>query len=180
MLLNANVKNSADKSSLFDEFDKKFVANQKGDAKGITQLIRAVNDINEHSIVFDPTAPEKNLEIYPVVLYTDYTFGIEGLNKVYKAKFQKELDLIKFTKGDVKDVTFINLNFLEIREYYLQKKLLDLFIMLDCYHKHTNTPDGATTNFEVFSSAYMKEYVSENLGTPASYRQVTSQIIAAK
>lgn len=77
VLLNASVKNGADKEKLFAELEKKFLANQANKPKGVTQLLNAVKDIENNFIVFDSLTPKTSLEIYPIIVYTDTTFGIE-------------------------------------------------------------------------------------------------------
>jgi hypothetical protein len=180
VLLNASVKNSADKDKLFAEFDKKFVANQTNKPKGITQLVNAIKDIETNSVSFDNSVSKDGLEIYPVIVYTDLSFGIEGVNKKFKEKFIIEIQKLNLKKVVVKDVTFINLNFFEIREDYFAKKLLNPFQMLDNYHEHTLNPDYMLTPFEVFSRFFMNVYVPEELGVSSSYLKHQHNIVTAK
>lgn len=180
VLLNASVKNSADKEKLFAEFDKKFVANQTNKPKGITQLINAIKDIDKNSISFDTLETKERLEIYPIIIYTDLSFGIEGVNKIFKEKFNDEIQKISLNNVVVKDVTFINLNFFEIREDYFARKLLNLYQMLDDYHQHTTNSDYSLTPFEVFSRFFMNMYVPEELGASSSYIKHRHNIVTAK
>lgn len=180
VLLNASVKNSADKDKLLAEFDKKFVANQTNKPKGITQLVNAIKDIDLNSISFDSSVPVNSLEIYPVIVYTDSSFGIEGINKKFKEKFIIEIQKLNLKNIVVKDVTFINLNFFEIREDYFAQKLLNLFQMLDSYHEHTKNSDYTLTPFEVFSRFFMNMYVPEELGASSSYLKHQHNIVTSK
>lgn len=180
VLLNSSVKNSADKEQLLNELDKKFVANQRKKPKGITQLLNAVQDINLNSVAFDTSVQHTNSEIYPVVLYTDFTFGIEGLNKIYREKFKKGLKAFTVKNLVVHDVTFINLNFFEIREDYLHQGLLNLFTMLAEFQQHVQHPNYQQTNFEVFSRFYMHQNVSQNLPLPLSFQRSLHEILLAK
>lgn len=180
VLLNATVKNSADKDILLAEFDKKFVANQTNKPKGITQLVNAIRDIDANSVSFDNSIQKFKLEIYPVITYTDSSFGIEGVNKKFKEKFIFEIQKLNPKSVVVKGVTFINLNFFEIREDYFAKKLLNLFLILDGYHEHTKNPNCTLTPFEVFSRFYMNMYVPEELGASSSYLRHQHNIVTAK
>ncbi len=180
VLLNASAKNSAKKETLFAEFDKKFVANQTNKPKGITQLINAIKDIENHAVSFDTAVSKTGIEIFPVIMYTDFSFGVEGVNKIYREKFRKGIDALNLKKLNVKDVTFININFFELREDYFSQKLMDLFVMLDGYHQHTNSPDYSLTPFEVFSRFYMKNYVPQVLGVSSSYLKHQHDIVVAK
>lgn len=180
VLLNATIKNSADKEKLFTEFEKKFVSNQTNKPKGITQLINAIIDIDGHSVSFDSAIPKEGIEVYPIIVYTDLSFGIEGVNKIFKEKFNEQIQKLALKNVVVKEVTFINLNFFEIREDYFAKKLLNLFQMLDGYHNHTQTADYALTPFEVFSRFFMNMYVPEELGASSSYLKHQHNIVTAK
>lgn len=179
VLLNASVKNSADKVKLYAEFDKKFVSNQTNKPKGITQLINAIKDIDSNSVTFD-TIHNNSVEIYPVIIYTDLSFGIEGINKLFKEKFRKELEKERLKNVIVKDISFINLNYFEVHEDYFAKNILVFFQILDKYHKHTSNFDFSLTPLEVFSRSYMKENVVENLETSNSFKNMINTIINAK
>lgn len=180
VLLNAAIKNSADKEKLFAEFDKKFSANQTGKPKGITQLLNAVQDIANKGVSFDSTFRKDKIEIYPVIVYTDSSFGIEGINKIFKEKFNEQIKKLKVENVIVRDVVFINLNFFEVREDYFSKKILNLFDMLDGFSEHIKNPDYALTPFEVYSRLYMNIYVPEELGSPSSFQKALRSIIYAK
>lgn len=180
VLLNASIKNSAKKESLFAEFNKKFVANQTGKPKGITQLLNAVKDIETNSISFDNSIPKGKIKIYPVIVYTDLSFGAEGINKIFKDRFKNEIIKISLKNIIVKDVAFINLNFFEIREDYFMKKKLDLFKMLDGYMEHLMNSDYSMIPFEVFSRFYMNTHVPEDLGATSSYLEHQHNILNAK
>lgn len=180
VLLNASVKNSADRDKLFAELEKKFLANQSNKPKGVTQLLNAIKDIEDNSVSFDSSIPKTDLEIYPVIVYTDATFGIEGVNKYFKEKFAKEIENLKLKNVIVKDVTFINLNYFEIHEDYFNQKYLDIYKVLNGYFEHIKDTNYALTPFEVFSRFYMNAYVPENLGSVSSFQKHIRNIITAK
>lgn len=180
VLLNATVKNSGKKQTVFDEFDKKFIKNEKSKPKGITQLLNAIEDIESNSILFDKDLPQQKLIIYPVVLYTDQSFGVEGNNKKYREKFSLELQKLNIKKNEVKEITFINLNFFELREKYFAEKIMNFFDMLDSYHIHCTNAESELTPFEVFSRFYMNEHVPENHIFSAINEELLKKIIATK
>lgn len=180
VLLNASIKNSADKEKLFAELEKKFLANQANKPKGVTQLLNAVEDIEYNSVSFDNSVPKANLEIYPVIIYTDTTFGIEGVNKYFKEKFTIGINNLKLQNVVVKEVTFINLNYFEIHEDYFNQNYLDIFKVLNGYFGHTKDVNFALTPFEVFSRFYLNTYVPENLGSASSFQKHIRSIINAK
>lgn len=180
ILLNASVKNSGDKEKLFEELEKKFLVNQKNKPKGINQLINAIKDINDNSVSFDHSLPKTDLEIYPVIVYTDSSFGIEGLNKYFNEKFITEIESLNLQNILVNNITFINLNYFEINEDYFNQKYLDLFKVLSGYFNHTKEVNYSLTPFEVFSRFYMNTYVPENLGSSSSFQKFLNNIVTAK
>lgn len=180
VLLNATIKNSGEKGKVFDEFDKKFIKNEKSKPKGITQLLNAIEDIEANSILFDTGLPQQKPTIYPIVLYTDQSFGVEGNNKIYKEKFSVALQNLNLKNVDVKEITFINLNFFELRQDYFAQKLMNFFDMLDGFHLHVKNPQYELTPFEVYSRSYMNNHVPQELGTCSFYNELIEKIIATK
>lgn len=180
VLLNATVKNSGKKQTVFEEFDKKFIKNEKSKPKGITQLLNAIVDIEANSILFDIDLPQQKLIIYPVVLYTDHSFGVEGNNKIYREKFSLELEKLDIKNIEVKEITFINLNFFELREDYFAQKLMNLFDMFDSYHVHCSNAESELTPFEVFSRFYMNEHVPKNHIFSTINEELLKKIITTK
>lgn len=177
VLLNAAIKNNADKDLLFAELDKKFFENQNKAPKGVRQLINAIKHIDNKSIDFDATLPTGRLEIFPILIYTDFSFGAEGINKKYNAMFKEEIKNVAFKNLLIHDFTFINLNFFEIRIEYLQKGLLNLFDMLNKYHEHILEPDYELTPFEVFSKFYMNEMKVPDLETSEVNKHLFQRIL---
>ena len=90
--LNASIKNSAEQKKLLSELDKKFVANQTGKPKGITQLLNAIKDLEANSISFDDSVSKSGIQLYPISVYTDLSFGKVGLDKTYNDKFGIAID----------------------------------------------------------------------------------------
>lgn len=177
VLLNATVKNSADQETLYAELNKKFVANQQNSPKGITQLWNAVLDIETHGLSFDSSHPA-NLELYSVIVYTDNSFGAEGMNKIYKEQFNDFAATVP-TGVIVKELTFISLSFFELREHYFAQNLLNLFTMVDEYHKHTQLPAYRLTPFEVFARFYTKQHVPQAANSSTLFKDILPRIARA-
>ncbi|HYV92755.1 MAG TPA: hypothetical protein VE978_13250 [Chitinophagales bacterium] len=180
ILLNADLKEKSDKDLLYSEFEKKFFENQTKDPKGIQQLFNAAKYIENNSIPFDTLPATEKLNIYPIVIYTDLSFGYEGVNKILKKKFRELLSTETFSKTEVNDVTFINLNYFEIHEDYLKQDLIDLSKFIDEYHLHTQGEEYTTTPWEVFHRFYLKENVKSELGNPSFMKEAIKQIIPAE
>jgi len=177
VLLNAKIKNLQDKELLYDEFDIKFVNNQNGKPKGITQILNAINDIIKNNVIFDTLPQYQIIEIYPVIVYTDFTFSVEGLNAIFKERFRKKIKNIEVENYNIHDITFINLSYFELHEDYLSKGILNIFDLIDNYHNHTSKSEYRLTPFEVFSSFYIKENVKEDFVLSNTYYELLKTIL---
>lgn len=175
VLLNASIKNAADESKLFDEFRTKFVENQKGDPKGMSQLKAAVEDVDKNGINFDSAIKLDDLTIFPIIVYTDLSFGADGLNEHYREVFNDMIAELDLKNVSVQNITFINLNFFEFNQDYFAKKITDAFVYLEKYQEHVEEDNFKFAPFEVFSRSYNNDH--ENLGQPESYLKVQREII---
>ncbi len=157
ILLNADIKATANKTAIDKELHKKFSANQKNSAKGITQLYNAVKYLENSDLINDITDRNTPLDIYPVIVYTDQSFGHEGINKMFNKSFQMLLAGHTFQNVKVNGVTFINLNYFEVHEAYLSSGTINLYELIKKYQEYVSEQNQSTTTFEVFSRAYFRE-----------------------
>lgn len=179
VLLSATLKEQSDKEPLYKELDKKFYENQKKDPKGIQQLFNAASYLENNNPEFDTLPTSGVINVYPVVIYTDLSFGYEGINKILNQKFNELTDSMEFEKLEIKDVTFINLNYFEVHEDYLKQGLINLFDIIAGYHSHILNEDSSTTPFEVYSRFYLKTNIKNELGNPSFMLEVIKEIIPA-
>lgn len=179
IMLSASVKNSGDQGKLIAELSKKFIANQDNKRKGISQLREVVDDIEKNLISFDSFETSKSIELFPIIVYTDNTFGAPGINRLLGKRFQEGISLMSLKRVKVHPLTFVNLNFFELREEYLLNKHIDLFEMLEAYHIHVQTLDYQLTTFEVFGKFYMQEKKIPDLGTSSTFGKLVNEIIAS-
>lgn len=174
-LLSAVAKNSANEEIVFRALNTKFIKNEVSDPKGIQQLFNAITYLATNPTDIERLFKVSNPSIFPVINYTDNTFGYDGVNKIFKQKFR---NLFEETKCPLKieDVTFINLNFFEIQENYLREDKMDIFNLIKQYHNHTADSHFSTTPFEVFAIQYKRTYVSEELGLPLFYLETCEKV----
>lgn len=160
ILLSSRVKNKASKEELLGELKKKLVENEKGSPKGITQLTNAIKDITAYGVRFDKDLPDGGIEIYPVILYTDNTFAMDGINMAIVKIQAEKMSGIDAGRFHVKDVVLANLTLFEIYEKYLSEKTVDFFEMLSAYLSHVKNPAFQGNSFEVFARLYIHETTS--------------------
>lgn len=167
ILLNASVKNSTDTESIKTALNIKFESNQKGKPKGVTQLTNAINTIDKGQIEFDTKfITENKVDIFPIILYTDNSFGQEGLNSIYRKKLKDKIGNENFDNVIVRDLVFINLSFFEMRAHYLNSGNLDFYNLLESYLKYIKRSENQLTSFEVYARHYTNEKAIIDLPEP--------------
>ncbi|WP_424495324.1 hypothetical protein [Salinimicrobium sp. GXAS 041] len=180
VMLNAKSKNSQNESFLFEELEKKFEKNQNNKPKGITQLLNSIQTIEEESINFDPNLPNSILKIYPVIIYTDISFSLDGINKTFKNKFKENLQKLKIKNIQVNDITFINLSFFEFQENNLAANQIEVFELIDKYHEYCLQPEFALTPFEIFVRYYFEQNINSEENQPSQsnfYKTTLKEIL---
>jgi hypothetical protein len=176
VMLNAAAKNSADSTKLYDAVDTKFKKNQKGKPKGISQLINAIIDIDKAGVSFDHIVPESKLEVYPVILYTDHTFGVDSLNYRYNRDYSNEVIKLKLLHVAAKPLTFINLNTFELQEGVFTKDNVNLFSALEAFHDHIKKENYENTPFEVFFRFYLNHHKIPLAGNSPEFKKISKLI----
>ena len=119
------------KDAIFD----KFVANKKGHPKGVGQLCCVIK--NKLSLILndlDKDAPKGTKYIYPIIVYFDNAFDIEGPSYLLNKEFKKQLDSVSNIEDYViKDVVMVNIEQLMRLEDFFASEKLKLAMMIDAY-----------------------------------------------
>lgn len=173
VMINDNDKTSKQVDTLFSALNIKFVKNQRGKPKGLKQLLNAISDIDENGISFDNDIPEK-INIYPVIIYTDNSFGADGLNSHYRKVFSEEVNTNNMS---VKNLVFINLSYFEMHWEYFANGSLELFSFIDEYNKHIQRDEYKMTPFEVFSRVYLKQKNIPDLPESDEFKQTLAEVM---
>ncbi|AZB25994.1 hypothetical protein EG339_16060 [Chryseobacterium bernardetii] len=180
ILLNGDLKEKSDKDALYSALDRKFFENQNNDPKGIKQLYNAIKYIEKNTVNFDYLFENGKPNIYPIVVYTDSSFGYEGINKILKQKLNQLMSSESFEKIIVKEVTFINLSYFELHEDLLKQGIIDLQDYVEEYHKHTKNEKYSTTPFEVFSRFYFRQVKEQVSGNTSFMLEILKQIFPSE
>jgi hypothetical protein len=131
----AKDKLSGDYEMIKKAIFEKYVANSKRHVKGIGQLANVIIDkmpsiLNE----FDKSAPNGVIFIYPVIVYFDDCFDVEGPSHLLNKEFQRIIGEKKVTADyDVKDVVMVNIEQLMRLENFFADKKLDLAYLINRY-----------------------------------------------
>ena len=121
---------SHDYEKMRKEIHLKFIGNKEKDPKGIMQLLRAIEKLNEEDYPFDSLDGRKTergkLEIYPIIVYTDFQYSMPGVNSYLIDYFNKQKGNYKFKK--VYKPVMISMDFFFDHMEYLRKHRLDQLI----------------------------------------------------
>lgn len=143
-MMPTRVISSFDSTLFKGEIDKKFVMNERKEAKGVSQLAIQINALEETEFDFDKVYTyginRQQLEIYPIIIYTDYQYSIPGINNyltnVFRSKTREETQFKK-----IYDPTLININFLFKYSNYIAGNRLDVLIKSYINKKNKNERD---------------------------------------
>lgn len=173
VMINDNVKTSKQVETIFKALDLKFIKNQKGKPKGISQLFNAIIDIDENGVRFD-NCLTNNITLYPVIIYTDHSFGFDGINYHYNKVFSEALERYKIKKlACIKDVIFISLDYFEKHADFYSDGTTNFFFILDEYLNHIQRDEYKMTTFEQFSILYMRDNI---YATPEDFQKTLKEI----
>ena len=131
----AKKKLSGDYETIKKAIFEKYVANSKGHAKGIGQLANVIAEkIPSILSEVDKSAPNSVIFIYPVIVYFDDCFDVEGPNYLLNKEFQRIIGEKKVSADYiVKDVVMVNIEQLMRLENFFADEKLDLANLINSY-----------------------------------------------
>lgn len=129
-LMPSRVVQSYDFNIVKKEIDLKFIQNEKGSRKGIAQLLNSIDYLYSKSYEFDDLDKAHvnrcKLEIYPIIVYSDFSYSMPGVNNYLVKVFLEQLPVHNFKQ--VFNPVMINLDFFFQYLPQLQKTKLDKLI----------------------------------------------------
>lgn len=138
--LNRKVVTSGDYDTIIKAVENELVENEKGRPKGITQL---ANDIDKH--LFDIVGKERvseKLQVYPILVYSDSSFDIEGFNYYLNNRFHEIIRNRNIASNiHVKDVLMVNIDTLIMFEKAFVDKKLKFDVLINEYISYKNSKE---------------------------------------
>lgn len=166
-LMGDNVMESFDYKCIENHVKRNFIESEKGKKKGIKQLKDYIKNYakNEYAALGFPY--NKKLNIYPIIIYTDYKYRLNGLNHFLSIKFK---EIAKFDAGSVnrriRPLTVIGLDCLFNLQYKFRGKQIKLADAIDNYHRYVRNKEKKDSNRGVdkYSQLYpsFERYLPEN------------------
>lgn len=158
--LNRKVVTSGDYDTIIKAVENELVENEKGRPKGITQL---ANDIDKHlfDIVGKGRVSEK-LQVYPILVYSDSSFDIEGFNYYLNNRFHEIIRNRNIPSNiHVKDLLMVNIDTLIMFEKAFVDKILKFDVLINEYISYKNSKEQYQVvpfNKFLFQKAKQKGY----------------------
>lgn len=131
--LDSHTISSCDYETIRQKLYNTFVFNEEGKSKGVKQLANVIEKkLPEIISRIDTAVPNGKLKIYPVLVYTDGSFDIEGINYYLNGEFRKVIGSVD-DRFQVKDLVMVNLNLLMKLENYFRNGKIDLDKVMNEY-----------------------------------------------
>lgn len=125
-LLANKYKLSGDYDEIVKGIEEKFVSNENAEPKGITQLANVIdNKLLQIVKYFDKDSPSGIKYVFPILVYFDDSFDIEGVNWYLNNRF-KEIVSTKIIPYSyiVKDLVMINIEqLMRLEDFFADDKL---------------------------------------------------------
>lgn len=154
VFLSGKTKNTYDFEEIKAGIYEKLVENKNGDAKGIKQLTKVINKIRKSEFnKFDDFDFDKSI-IYPVIVFTDFSFNTAGINYMLNKEFREHLENEKVKlRGNIKNLILIDLDdFIKYQDLFRDKKIKINNLLngyLEFVKGYRNFPDKFTP-YEIF------------------------------
>jgi hypothetical protein len=128
---------SSDDFKTFKKYiDERLVISDKLKGKGVTQLVNSISNIFHNRYGFDEEIkilPKGNaIAIHPIICYTDFMFGMPGINEYLNSVFRSMLIEQNLTYQGINNITLINIEVL----YDLALRRKDLPFLLDLMKRY--------------------------------------------
>lgn len=143
-LMDENTMESFDYNSIKKHFLESFVevvSVNKGKKrirkKGVTQLAAYIGNYACGKYKGFPYNPK--LKIYPIIIYTDYKYRLNGLNHFLSLEFNRIINenaSLSLVKHRIRPITIIGLDCLFDLQIMFQNKRIKLADAIDNYHRH--------------------------------------------
>ena len=166
--LDAQTKSSCDYDTIRQKLYTSFVENEDGKPKGVKQLANVIEKkLPEILSRVDDIAPDGGLKIYPLLVYTDGSFDIEGINYYLNSEFKKSLGGFD-DRFHVKDLVMVNINLLMKLENLFVDGKIELDKVVNEYLAYKNSKEILNTvpfNKYLFQHARRKGFDMKFTGT---------------
>lgn len=179
-LMSETVMESFDYKSIESHIIRTFIQS-KNKGKAIKQLATYINKYDNNEYEKKGFPYNKRLNIYPIIIYTDYKYRFNGLNHFLSVKFWELINqkgIHNSTKQRIRPLTVIGLDCMFNLQLKFQGNKLNYADAIDNYHKHIKTTEKKYEDKGVvlFSKLYpsFDRYLPENRNILMSVYEIQS------
>ena len=179
-LMSETVMESLDYNCISDHIIRTFVQSE-GKKKAIQQLVEYIKNYESNEYENEGFPYNKRLNIYPLIIYTDYKYKINGLNHFLSVKMRELINqkgIEESTKQRIRPLTVIGLDCMFNLQQKFQDKKLKFADAIDNYHRHIKTTEKKYENkgAELYSRLYpsFDRYLPENHNILMPYNEIQS------
>ena len=158
--LNEGTKHSGEFEKIRSSILEKFEETSTGQKKGIRQIINSIKYIRSSQF----NRPELDLydhelsTIYPILVHTDCSFEVEGVNYILNERFETLLseENIK-NRHLIKNIILVNLDTLISLQDFFRCNKLKLSSCINEYHDYTNSKRSLLNQIYPFDKYLMRQ-----------------------
>ena len=166
-LMGEDVMESFDYTYIENHMNRNFIQSEKGKKKGIKQLGAYIKVYVNNGYEALGFPYNKKLNIYPIIIYTDYKYRLNGLNHYLSIRFNEIVNSAEISvQRRIRPLTVIGLDCLFNLQYKFRERKLKFAEVLDDYHRHVKNKEkkNACKGVEMFSQLYpsFDRYLPEN------------------
>lgn len=179
-LMSENVMESLDYNSIENHIIRTFIQSE-GKRKAIQQLVEYIKKYENNEYENDGFPYSKRLNIYPLIIFTDYKYKVNGLNHFLSVKMRElinQKDIEESTKQRIRPLTVIGLDCMFNLQLKFQDKKLKFADAIDNYHRHIKIREKRYENkgAELYSLLYpsFDRYLPENRNILMSVNEIQS------
>jgi hypothetical protein len=180
-LMGEDVMESFDYAIIENHMNRNFIQSNKGKKKAIKQLDANIRTYTNNGYKGFGFPYNKKLNIYPIIIYTDYKYRLNGLNHYLSIKFN---EIVKPKEESInrriRPLTVIGLDCLFNMQYKFKEKKIKFADVLDDYHKNVkiNEKKNVKRGVEKHSQLYpsFDRYLPENRSFFMSYSEAQTVI----
>ena len=137
-----------------EEIDKKYNSEKKGTGQLLKYIAALSNGFYRDDNFSDKGRKCRNLTIYPILVYTDKSFSMQGINRYLREEFQRKVEEkgINTHFKKIEPLVFINYKiFIELIDKF---KHVDLRTMIDGYNTEIQRREKKLLHLHTFSDFF--------------------------
>lgn len=188
-LVSTETISSGSFEKISSHINEKFVRNDKGSSKGISQLINQISTLEKGCYSFDNFIDKgykkRNIVIIPIIITTSFTYQMPGINKYLNDLMSKDLPPTSF--GSIYPLTMIDFKFFYRQFMRIRTKQVDLKDLIKHFQERLKTGQKdfkkkpTIKNNFIVNSAFEESLTTNTAlhGTPQKEKDFTKGLFEA-